>query len=284
MFFVSVLDEILSVLLSKQLICELMKPQPPYTHEKVREIIEEVAQSSIMRLDPTSMNKLWELITMVLKWQVTMSDNLIKLTSRHLLELEGYIVKPNTKLQLQRVQNIITNFGKVFTQNEQSALREEVLDWLKVFKIRVSLLLRMGLQNEDCSFVMNNTSQFAQEMLRNLGENIYIVTENGRVLQRNNDVSKTRDEEEMEVNELKIFADQIIGEKRRMGKERVLTLSINKETVPEGFNVKSVKFDELSVDKGDNRVSELLEELNVSDETASSLKEDLLDMIESEEA
>lgn len=284
MFFFLVLDEILSVLLSKQLICELMKPQPPYTHQKVREIIEEVAQSSIMRLDTVSMNKLWELITMVFKWQVTMSDSIIKLTARHLLELDDYIVKANTRLQLQRVQNIINNFGKIFTQNEQSALREEVLNWLKIFKIRVSLLLRMGLQNDDCSFIINNTSEIAQDMLNNLGENIYIVTENGRILQRTdrNTIEKS-DNPEMEVNELKIFADQIIGEKRKSGKEKVLTLSINKEAAPAGFNIKNQKFDVLEISKNDNRVSELLKELNVTDEAAAiSLKDDLLDMIEND--
>lgn len=220
---------------------------------------------------------------MVFKWQVTMSDNLIRLTARHLVELDDYIVKPHTRLQLQRVQNIINNFGKVFTQNEQSVLREEVLDWLKIYKIRVSLLLRMGLQNEDCSFVMNNTSSVAQALLKNLGENIYIVTENGRALQRNDGnkggVEKPENPE-MEVNELKIFADQIVGEKRRSGKEKILTLSINKEVVPEEFKVnKNRKFDELEVNK-DNRVSELLEELNISDDIAEvSLKDDLLDMI-----
>lgn len=262
-----------------------MKPQPPYTHQKVREIIEEVAQSSIMRLDTVSMNKLWELITMVFKWQVTMSQNLIGLTSRHLHELDDYIVKANTRLQLQRVQNIINNFGKIFTQNEQIVLREEVLNWLKIFKIRVSLLLRLGLQNEDCSFVANNTSSVAQEMLNNLGENIYIVTENGRIQHRSS--SKTvekSDDQAMEINELKIFADQIMGEKRRSGKEKILTLAINKEAAPEDFRIcKASKFDELNINKDDNRVTELLEELNVSDEAAAaSLKEDLLDMIGNE--
>lgn len=270
------MDEILSVLLSKQLICELMKPQPPYTHQKVREIIEEVAQSSIMRLDAISMNKLWELITMVFKWQITVSDNLIKVTSRHLLELDNYIIKANTRLQLQRVQNIINNFEKVFTQNEQNELRMEVLDWLKIFQIRVSLLLRMGLQNEDCSFVTNTTNSIAQEMLNNLGENIYVVTENGRILQR----KEPDDDQEMEVTELKIFADQIIGEKRRCGKEKVLTLSINKEVTSECFTDKSRKFDKLEVSKDDNRVSELLAELNVSEEANGlSFKDDLLNMI-----
>lgn len=262
-----------------------MKPQPPYTHQKVREIIEEVAQSSIMRLDTVSMNKLWELITMVFKWQVTMSQNLIGLTSRHLLELDDYIVKANTRLQLQRVQNIINNFAKIFTQDEQIVLREEVLHWLKIFKIRVSLLLRLGLQNDDCSFVANNTSSVAQEMLNNLGENIYIVTENGRIQHRSSSSSKAVEksgDQAMEINELKIFADQIMGEKRKSGQEKILTLAINKEAVPEDFR-KASKFDELEINKNDNRVTELLEELNVSDEAAAAtLKEDLLDMIGNE--
>lgn len=259
-----------------------MKPQPPYGHQKVRDIVEEVAQSSIMRLDPVSMSKLWDLITMVFKWQITLSSDLIRLTSRHLYELDACVVKENTRLQLQRVQNIVANFGKIFTREEQNALREEVLDWLKPFNIRVSLLLRLGLQNEEGAFVVNNKDPVAQEMLSNLGENIYMVAENGRGQRRNSQEIKTDDNVESEVNEMKIFADQIIGEKRRGGKEKMLTLSINKERVSEGFAVKSRKFDEVEVDKDDNRVSELLEELNVSEDADINLKEDLLEMISNE--
>ncbi|KAJ8935117.1 hypothetical protein NQ314_013013 [Rhamnusium bicolor] len=80
-----VLEEIISVLISKSLIADLMKPQATYSHENVREIVEDVTQSSAMRLDPVSMGKLWDLITMVFKWQVSMSENLLGITLRHLI-------------------------------------------------------------------------------------------------------------------------------------------------------------------------------------------------------
>lgn len=77
LFYLSVLEEIISVLVSKQLMGDLMRPQAAYSHESVREIIEDVTQSSIMRLDPVSMGKLWDLISMVFKWQMSMSDDVI---------------------------------------------------------------------------------------------------------------------------------------------------------------------------------------------------------------
>lgn len=54
-----------------------MNPQPVNTHEEVRNIIEDVTQSSSMRLDTVSMGKLWDLITMVFKWQLSVTDDVI---------------------------------------------------------------------------------------------------------------------------------------------------------------------------------------------------------------
>ncbi|XP_023310013.1 protein OSCP1-like [Anoplophora glabripennis] len=165
-----VLEEIISVLISKPLIVDLMKPQTTHDHNSVRAIIEDVTQSSAMRLDPISMGKLWDLITMVFKWQVSMSDNLIGITLRHLYEIESYIINPDTHQQLLRVQNLVENFNKILDQKEKTALHEDVLFWLKNYNVRVSLLLRMGLQNMDGNFVVNNLDPIAEEMLRNLGK------------------------------------------------------------------------------------------------------------------
>lgn len=64
-YVISVLDEIISTLITPELIAELAKPQDTYSHKSVRLIMEDVVHSSAMRLDNSSMDRLWELITMV---------------------------------------------------------------------------------------------------------------------------------------------------------------------------------------------------------------------------
>lgn len=54
-----------------------MRPQTVSSHDEIRNIIEDVTQSSSMRLDLLSMAKLWDLITMVFKWQMSVTDDVI---------------------------------------------------------------------------------------------------------------------------------------------------------------------------------------------------------------
>lgn len=270
-----VLDEIISVLFSKPLVTELIKPQAPYGHQEIRAIIEDVAQSSAMRLDPVSMTKLWELITMIFKWQITLSHDLMEITCRHLRGTQEYTSCSNTKLQIQRVQNIVDNFKKVLTQNEQAALREEILEWLKTFNVRVSLLLRLGLQNNDGTFVVNSS-----EMLKNLGENIYAITQNGKL-------RSGKREKETKTDEMKLFADQMIGEKGPGSQKSVFKLSIDAKSGGTGGEAtsKNENFDKIVIDKGDNKMAELLEELDIEDSEEtddSKFTDDLLDLIKVE--
>lgn len=67
---IAVLEDLIAALTSSRLIKDLMKPQNTYSHEAVREVIETIANCSSMKLDSVSMNKLWDLIAMVFKWQV----------------------------------------------------------------------------------------------------------------------------------------------------------------------------------------------------------------------
>lgn len=280
-FIAVVVDEIVSVLLSKPLITEVMKPQPPYSRDEVRGVIEDVAHSSAMRLDPGSMSKLWDLITMVFKWQITMSNEIIKITERHLKETVSYAKRTSTVEQAEKVLTLMENFNKVLSVQEQHALRDEILEWLSPFNVRVSLLLRMGLQNNDGSFVAEISDSIAQEMLNNLGENIYAVTQNGKALERCLVPRKTVKTEE--VGELKIFADQIVGGKSEKPSKKSLRLSINvKEVDGDEDNVKKKKnnFNEIEVSRDDKGIDDIIKDLSVADCEESSLTDDLLDMIE----
>mmetsp|Transcript_21029 Transcript_21029/g.20172 ORF Transcript_21029/g.20172 Transcript_21029/m.20172 type:complete len:92 (+) Transcript_21029:137-412(+) len=58
-------------MLSKKFVEELFRPQDLYTMASVRQIFEKLAHSSIMKLNTTSMNKLFDLMLMGIKFQFT---------------------------------------------------------------------------------------------------------------------------------------------------------------------------------------------------------------------
>lgn len=254
-----------------------MKPQAAYGHEAVRDIIEDVTQSSMMRLDATSMNKLWDLITMVFKWQVTISKEVIAVTLRHLYEIENYVTSPDTQLQLHKVQNLVDNFNKILSTKEKSDLKDDIIYWLKDVNVRVSLLLRMGLQNMEGIFITENLDPTAEKMLKNLGENIYSVTQNGRILEKN------ENKPEPEVNELQLFVDQILGERKLStgsDNRNFLRLAIDEQN---GNNNEIQNgFDNIDVNT-DGQIREMMSEMVVADKEDGSLKDDLLEMIGGED-
>lgn len=255
-----------------------------YTQDEVKNIIEDVAQCSAMRLDTCSMNKLWDLITMVFKWQISLSTDIIKITQRHLYEIENYVTQPETQLQLHRVQNFIDNFTKTLSPMELNILRDNVLEWHKDFNVRVSLLLRLGLQSMDGAFIIND-DPICQEILRNLGENIYATTENGKIFERhdgNNDNNRNDTS-----NEMKLFVDEIRGERRRSSSngttntdnENLLKLSINNEN-RNANNENEEIFDKIEIETKDNKLHNLLNDLNLNESIdTTNFTEDLINMI-----
>lgn len=84
--------------------------------------------------------------------------------------------------------------------------------------MRVSLLMRMGLQGNDGLFNTNDLHPIAQNLLQNVGSNIYESTQNGRILENlstsSDTTSKKSSLEPENVNELKCFVDEILGERK----------------------------------------------------------------------
>ncbi|XP_060521534.1 protein OSCP1 [Cylas formicarius] len=282
-----VLEDLVSGLTSKSLIAALTRPQATYSHESVREIIENITQSSAMRLDAISMSKLWDLITMVFKWQIDMSSEIVEITLRHLYEIETFVASEETQLQLHRVQNIISNFGKVLSDDEKSLLYEDIQYWCKDFHIRVSLLLRMGLQNMDGDFVVNNLDPLAKKMLENLGENIYQATQNGKILENRNPTTTTVSDLNKNVNELNCFVDEVLGGQRKLssgsmeGNSNVSRL-LNDEKLNNNPSTKLRRFDSINVDINEHeKLQDLVHDLNIRGDQLedTSLKDELLDMI-----
>ena len=67
---VKVLHDVVTAMFDPAFVDELFKPQPAYTQRSMRRIMDKLAHSSIMRLSESSMDKLYDLVTMGLKYQL----------------------------------------------------------------------------------------------------------------------------------------------------------------------------------------------------------------------
>ncbi|XP_077285512.1 organic solute carrier partner 1 [Arctopsyche grandis] len=173
----TVLTDILEVLFNEKLIRELEDAPQLGKHNHVRQLMEDIANVSIMRLDAFSMTKLWELMVMVFKWQisVTKPNELFILTERHLQGVIQLVPDQPVISKIMRFYHKIYKMGKDTHEKCILMMRNAILIWLQDFNVRVSLLLRLGLQRNDGSFYMtNNPDEKMLKILQNVGESIYL--------------------------------------------------------------------------------------------------------------
>ncbi|KAL1494381.1 hypothetical protein ABEB36_009989 [Hypothenemus hampei] len=239
-----------------------------------------------MKLDATSMNKLWDLISMVFKWQLAMCLSVIETTQRHVTELESYVASEGTQLQLHRLQNVLQNFNKMLNEDEKRLLHQDLTDWCQGFNVRVSLLLRMGLQGNDGHFITHDLNPIAEKMLQNIGDNIYEFTQNGRILENQRMSKKSSSSSSENVNELKCFVDEMLGERKLSGSSTDGTTLVRLTSLTESKlnNNTQDGFEKvIDVDKNDNnQLQSLLGDLSVRDDSEpNNFKDDLLNMLES---
>lgn len=133
-----------------------------------------------MRLDMNSMDKLWELMVMMLKWQLFVTDNaqqLMDITFRHLDGIARLIPEMRKSILVDSTKQIIIDYWDQLNDGGKTTVVNNMKHWLKPFNTKISILLRLGLQNNDGSFVdtpINNG--FYDYYSQNLGVNIYAKT------------------------------------------------------------------------------------------------------------
>ena len=66
-----ILRDIIGQMLSEKFSKELFSPQPVYKKREMRTVFEKLAHTSIMKLNASSMGKLYDLMVMAFKYQVT---------------------------------------------------------------------------------------------------------------------------------------------------------------------------------------------------------------------
>ncbi|CAK1555866.1 unnamed protein product [Leptosia nina] len=169
----TVLTEIAAVMFHPNLLEELFLPQPVAPHAAIKQLIIDISLSSIMKLDDVSLNKLWDLITMIFKWQITVTtnQNILDITRRHLKNVATLMPSLFPKKLIKDAANKFEILVKKITEQEFKALNETLLLWFSDYYTKISVLLRLGLQNKDGSF--KSPSIINMKFLINIGENIY---------------------------------------------------------------------------------------------------------------
>ncbi|XP_014279076.1 protein OSCP1 [Halyomorpha halys] len=152
-----VLDDLVRIMFNPRFMEELFKPQEIYNKAALKALFHDLAHASIMRLNETSMNKLYDLMTMVFKWQIFSSSHpreLILITLNHLDSMRSLV---SCSLILKQLDKAYFMFIKTYGQmtcGELQRVRYSLLNFLQDVRVRVSLLLRQRLQNTDGSFVI----------------------------------------------------------------------------------------------------------------------------------
>jgi len=151
-----VLSDVCSTMFSKKFIDDLFKPQVMYSAFFIRQIFNRLAHSSIMCLNETSMDKLYDLMTMGQKYQVMMCRDPIELicaTLNHMDNVIEMLKKVNEdgkayNLAIRTKKMVVDTYSKMSVE-KLHRIRQSLLLFLQDKKVKVSLFLTEKIQNQD---------------------------------------------------------------------------------------------------------------------------------------
>ncbi|XP_011631586.2 protein OSCP1 isoform X2 [Pogonomyrmex barbatus] len=152
---IQVLNDVTAALLNPKILSSIFEVSPMMGMPQLRATLESVALSSIMKLDKSSMDKLFDLMTMMVKYQLTAATGpreVILITLNHIDAMRDMVGDVNTQKCISMAHQMIVNFYGCLTFDEVWNARQSCLKELEPCNVRVSILLRRGLQNDDATF------------------------------------------------------------------------------------------------------------------------------------
>lgn len=171
------------MLLDQKFIDQLISPHPNqtvFTIQQCRILLTDIACCSLMRLDINSMDKLWDLMVMLLKWQLfhTRDDpqKLLDITFRHMDGVGKLLPEMRKTLLIDCAKRSLIEFWDVRSHEARYHLLTTIKQWLDVFHVKISILIRLGFQRADSTFeteTQHLDGELYQSYVENIGENIY---------------------------------------------------------------------------------------------------------------
>mmetsp|Transcript_29076 Transcript_29076/g.43011 ORF Transcript_29076/g.43011 Transcript_29076/m.43011 type:complete len:410 (+) Transcript_29076:31-1260(+) len=154
-----VLQDVVRTMYSPGFLDELFKPQKIYSNQNTKQIFDKLAHSSIMKLNQSSMEKLYDLMTMGFKYQILLCsqpEQLLQVTLTHLETLKQLVgAAPDVLgLVVAAAAQVEQTFGRL-SPGEWLLVRDQLLGFFKGRKIKVSLFLKSKIQKVDGTIVLS---------------------------------------------------------------------------------------------------------------------------------
>ncbi|EDW73804.1 uncharacterized protein Dwil_GK19493 [Drosophila willistoni] len=183
---VQVIHDVTSVLLEPKFIDSLLsgsthRNAQVLTTEHCKFMLNDIATCSLMRLDDSSMDKLWSLMTMIYKWQLFVSRHqlhLLEITFRHLDSINKLYPDTKRHMLIDFTKNTLLDFWNACGEEMQLTIYNTNKAWLQCFNTKISLLIRLGFQAMDGSFIANVDQDYFNGYAMSIGDNIYIKSAN----------------------------------------------------------------------------------------------------------
>uniref|UniRef100_A0A3Q2C7H2 Organic solute carrier partner 1a n=1 Tax=Cyprinodon variegatus TaxID=28743 RepID=A0A3Q2C7H2_CYPVA len=156
-----VLNDIVGTMFSKSFMDELLKPQQLYSHRTMKTVLTRLAHASIMRLNPASMDRLYELMIMAFKYQLFLCPrprDLLLISYNHIDSIREMV--RDTPVVLNQVNETHRKIIEVYSglsEGELQFLRQTLLIFVQEMHVRVSLFLKNQIQNPSGRFVLTTS-------------------------------------------------------------------------------------------------------------------------------
>lgn len=267
--------DIVSILFNERLLKEVIESGSSlWSTADMRQILEKIVSSSLMRMDPLSMEKLWQLGTAVLRWQLHWNYSLVALTTAHLNGVAMLCQSP----YILKAHIILQDFFQSIPFEKQTTMRNAMVLWLNDHRTKVSLLIRLQLQKVDGYY--NSPTEATAHFFDNLGENIYSY-----VSSEDSEADKQNEYHFQDVAEINSLVCSVMAQQNNDKVQIKLPFLDRKANSSKGNENNSTITIEKSVYKIEEskRTGKVSKELfSISEpENTNSLHDDLITMLES---
>ena len=147
-----VLQDVVTTMFSDQFLGELFKPQRMYSAAATRQLFDQLAHSSIMRLNTASMDKLYDLMAMAAKHQLLLAPSpfdLPQIAYNHIDTLKKMHLSAESKKLIDAAATQLHVLYATYTYTDYFALRQSLARFYQEKRVKVSLFLQEGLQLAD---------------------------------------------------------------------------------------------------------------------------------------
>lgn len=158
-------SDVIKHLFSNEFVQELLSPQPLYSMTSARQVFDKIAQSSIMKLQTSSMNKLFDLMVMGTKMQIlnlTYPEQLLKLTLNHIQELTSMTSAKECINLLNSTSEKLVKIYSTVNSATFNRIKQVLLRFFQNRQVKVTMFLNNNLQLSDGTLKIPTTDGIPQ--------------------------------------------------------------------------------------------------------------------------